>query len=597
MRILISNLVATLIFSTFDKAVIAHDASTECRLDYSSPLNEISKKNLESWLPPSQPTQLIAQPPVQQAFLDKIVQEAQQNDISALYTLAFMHQTALGVPKNLNIATELYRRAAEQGCLSSQLALGSLCLTHSNIGKQRFAHTWFRRAAKQNCPEAQYKLGLLYAQGHGVIQDEVKALKWISRAAELNYPEALYCLGNLYDTGRIVEKDDELAIRYFRKAAVQGDPASLTALASLLLRRESNPKEILQSLSYLELAAAAFYAPAEHILGHIYITGTKVAKDVAKGSQYILGAANQGYANAQVDLSYLLFMGIELPKDEIKALEWLAMAAIQGHKEARALIKSLCRISGTPSPLTATILPKKNDLDSLKNALDTLRNDYAFPENLSPNTAAQEFNEEPSTNFYRYQVSQEVSNLVSNLYRLIEYIEVPGFCVSILESSFKTLTLHHELGASGKRFMSWFGIDDLRDFLAWPQQLVHKVNNLLAYNNTLLELLSQYRYTPQQLPTVLDTLKKTNIPLYEYLKALLPAKSLALTRNQSRKQLAAALVEVLSRLQGLQKRLFNHKGIANRAVEGIFTILKGTEAYRNALFVQAHPWFFEEDKK
>jgi len=44
------------------------------------------------------------------------------------------------------------------------------------------AAKWFRRAADQGIALAQLNLGLLYANGAGVPQDNVEALKWIDLA-------------------------------------------------------------------------------------------------------------------------------------------------------------------------------------------------------------------------------------------------------------------------------------------------------------------------------------------------------------------------------------------------------------------------------
>jgi TPR repeat protein len=40
-----------------------------------------------------------------------------------------------------------------------------------------------RKLADQGNAEAQYNLGLMYEQGRGVQQDDVKAVKWFQKAA------------------------------------------------------------------------------------------------------------------------------------------------------------------------------------------------------------------------------------------------------------------------------------------------------------------------------------------------------------------------------------------------------------------------------
>ncbi len=61
--------------------------------------------------------------------------------------------------------------------------------------------TEWRRAAEQGDAPAQYKLGVIYAHGHGVIQDYAEALKWYRLAAEQGNNFAQYNLAGAYYKG------------------------------------------------------------------------------------------------------------------------------------------------------------------------------------------------------------------------------------------------------------------------------------------------------------------------------------------------------------------------------------------------------------
>jgi TPR repeat protein len=50
------------------------------------------------------------------------------------------------------------------------------------------AATFFRHAAQQGDVAAKFKLGLMYAQGRGVQQDDVKAYKWFALTIAASKP-------------------------------------------------------------------------------------------------------------------------------------------------------------------------------------------------------------------------------------------------------------------------------------------------------------------------------------------------------------------------------------------------------------------------
>lgn len=54
-----------------------------------------------------------------------------------------------------------------------------------------------RRAAEAGIPEAQKQLGLMYDEGDGVEEDDVKAVEWVRKAAEQGHEGAKEALRNL----------------------------------------------------------------------------------------------------------------------------------------------------------------------------------------------------------------------------------------------------------------------------------------------------------------------------------------------------------------------------------------------------------------
>ena len=102
-----------------------------------------------------------------------------QGDAQAQFELGNLYEKGKDVREGEDHAkkSEWWLRAAEQGHVGAQCALGHLC---QSVPDDDYAEAakWFCRAAWRGCAEAQVKLALLYAQGQGVPQDEREAYIW-----------------------------------------------------------------------------------------------------------------------------------------------------------------------------------------------------------------------------------------------------------------------------------------------------------------------------------------------------------------------------------------------------------------------------------
>jgi TPR repeat protein len=116
---------------------------------------------------------------------------ADGGDESAVFVLSFLGRYwrdragANATP----IIYELVEKVAKSGFAVAQFSLGvmyypigdpSFDATKGNLAQ---ALVWYRRAAEQGDVDAQIALGLAYAQGIGVVQDYIEADKWFNIAA------------------------------------------------------------------------------------------------------------------------------------------------------------------------------------------------------------------------------------------------------------------------------------------------------------------------------------------------------------------------------------------------------------------------------
>lgn len=110
---------------------------------------------------------------------------AAQRNIGQLYRLG------LGVPKDLKVAANWYRLAAEQGLARAQANLGVMYLRGEGVERDpQTAAQWFQKAAEQGHAISQYNLALMFEQGYGVGRNRSQAAKWFERAAEGGHDKA-----------------------------------------------------------------------------------------------------------------------------------------------------------------------------------------------------------------------------------------------------------------------------------------------------------------------------------------------------------------------------------------------------------------------
>ena len=131
-----------------------------------------------------------------------------------------------------------FRRAAEMGSVTAQLALGLLYDKGTGVPQDhKEAARWYRMAAENGDATAQFNLGLLFFQGEGVRQDDQEAVHWFRLAADQNHASAQYNLAWMYYNGRGVVQDSVQAHVWLDLAARHGEqkPAAVRDLLSLLM--------------------------------------------------------------------------------------------------------------------------------------------------------------------------------------------------------------------------------------------------------------------------------------------------------------------------------------------------------------------------
>ena len=88
------------------------------------------------------------------------------------------------------------------------------------VSGQDFEET--KRLAEQGNVIDQFNLGVMYANGEGVPENDVEAVRWYRLAAEQGLAQAQSNLGFMYGTGRGVPQNNVRAYVWWSVAAAQG---------------------------------------------------------------------------------------------------------------------------------------------------------------------------------------------------------------------------------------------------------------------------------------------------------------------------------------------------------------------------------------
>ncbi len=126
--------------------------------------------------------------------------------------------------KDYATAFQMYSSLAEQGFAEAQLGLGMMYFEGLGVAQDDVkAVAWFRKAIEQGDALAQASLGLMYFKGLGVAQNYVQAFEWTRKAAEQGQTDAQFFLGFLYEEGHGAAQNYVKAFEWTRKAVEQGD--------------------------------------------------------------------------------------------------------------------------------------------------------------------------------------------------------------------------------------------------------------------------------------------------------------------------------------------------------------------------------------
>ena len=135
-------------------------------------------------------------------------------DPDTQFRLAGKYISGEGVPKDINIAVTLLQKAAEQGHIKANGALGELYFRGQGVKKDyQKALELSKIAAVANMPKAKVVIGMIYRKGgYGVTKDLQTAITWLLQASKSDKFSAQMLLSETY----LSSKEYKSAVKWFK---------------------------------------------------------------------------------------------------------------------------------------------------------------------------------------------------------------------------------------------------------------------------------------------------------------------------------------------------------------------------------------------
>jgi TPR repeat protein len=196
-------------------------------------------------------------------------------------------------------------------------------------------------AAEGGHPVAQWKLGRMYADGDGVVQNDLRAFEYFSRIANQHAEDnpgapqaaivanAFVALGRYYLSGipnTKVKADEERAREMFNYAASYfGNADAQYDLARLYFKSTGNsPESFRQGIRWLGLAAQKGQYQAQALLGQMLFNGEQMPPQRARGLMWLtLARDSAGADEVWIKESYNRAVARASENDRALALQML----------------------------------------------------------------------------------------------------------------------------------------------------------------------------------------------------------------------------------------------------------------------------------
>ena len=251
-----------------------------------------------------------------------------------------MYEAGQTVNKDTAAAYELYKQAADAGCLMGFAYMGDSIRMGEAPGqsgpegsrtielceKALSSKHWIDRAY------ATYEIGCVYEYGAGDIsKDATNAIEWYKKSSEMGYGEATENIARMYDEGRGVSVDHGTANYWYEIAVAKGNISAAVGLGYNYQRGRGIDQDLEESYRLYLFAAENGSKVGAYDVGILYKNGTGTPQNYAEAFRWFEAAVREEYGPACQYLGDLYRDGLGVTKNETTALNLYVEGAMLGN--------------------------------------------------------------------------------------------------------------------------------------------------------------------------------------------------------------------------------------------------------------------------
>lgn len=224
--------------------------------------------------------------------------------------------------------------AAEEGNTDLMEELAMYYLDGYDEAIPEKAAYWMKKLAEAGSSDGMFNTGLIYAKGHGVERDFVKALEWMKKAE---------AAGDI-DAALLIEQFESMIENL--KLAEAGNADSQAIVARLYTQLAGNLEQhgpeddFKESFYWAEKSAAQNNAEGLYILALCYEHGRGTRRNGKRSAKYYQEAADLGHTGARFNLACYYMNGTYVEQDQERAFKMSLQSAEEGYALAMRAVGS-----------------------------------------------------------------------------------------------------------------------------------------------------------------------------------------------------------------------------------------------------------------
>jgi len=192
-----------------------------------------------------------------EALAEKLLHQSNEGNPYATYYLGTLYENGTGVEQNNNTALSHYIVADKFGLPQAKYQMGLTCeFGRCGVGQSyEVASKIYKEAADLGHSDAQCQLGGLYERGYGVEQNYETAAHYYKLASDNGNARAKFLLADSYMNGLGITKSVTEALNLFHQAAELGHGGSQLILAVRYKHGDELPRDYVKAYGYADLAS------------------------------------------------------------------------------------------------------------------------------------------------------------------------------------------------------------------------------------------------------------------------------------------------------------------------------------------------------